>query len=123
MAKNQTRRIAPSLLKSDREAHDALQAMTDYAPANPSYKLTELAARRQNMDNKLRADAQAAAAAAAARDDAAAAEWEFHNAMLGAKQQAVAQWGKDSTNVQSLGLKRESEYKSPRRPTKPTTKP
>lgn len=123
MAKNQSRRIAPSLLKSDREAHDALQAMTDYAPANPSYKLTELAARRQNMEEKSRVEAQAEAVAKAARDEAATAEWEFHNAMLGAKQQAIAQWGKDSTNVQSLGLKRESEYKTPRRKAKPTSKP
>lgn len=123
MANTPARRITPSNLKADREAHDALQAMTDYTPSNPAYKLAELTAKRQQMEDKLRAETQAAAAAAAARDEAAAAEWEFHNAIIGAKQQAVAQYGKDSTNVQSLGLKRESEYKSPRRPAKPTSKP
>jgi hypothetical protein len=31
--------------------------------------------------------------------------------MLGAKDQVVAQFGRDSTEVQAIGLKRASEYK------------
>ncbi|HLL77504.1 MAG TPA: hypothetical protein VK421_19770 [Pyrinomonadaceae bacterium] len=62
------------------------------------------------MEAKQAAETQAAAALAAARDDAVAAEWEFHNAMLGAKEQVVAQFGKDSNEIQSLGLKKKSEY-------------
>ena len=49
-----------------------------------------------------------------ARDDAAAAEWAFHNAMLGGKDQVKAQFGDDSNELQSLGLKKKSEYKSPK---------
>lgn len=123
MANRQSRRVTATYLTADRQAHDALQAMTDYAPANPVYKLTALTSARQNMEDKQRAETQAAAAAADARDVATAAEWAFHNAMLGAKEQVIAQYGKDSTNVQSLGLKRKSEYKAPKRPAKPTTKP
>ncbi len=48
----------------------------------------------------------------AARDTANAAEWAFHNAMLGAKDQIIAQYGDDSNEVQSLGLKKKSEYKA-----------
>jgi hypothetical protein len=123
MANAQTRRISPSFLTSDRQAHDALQSMADYTPANAAYKLTTLTATRQNMEDKQRAETQAAAAAALARDEAVAAEWEFHNAILGAKEQVIAQYGKDSGNVQSLGLKRKSEYKAPTRKAKPTDKP
>ena len=47
--------------------------------------------------------------------DAAAAEWEFHNAMLGVKEQAIAQYGKNSDQLQALDLKKKSEYKSPAR--------
>ena len=42
-------------------------------------------------------------------------EWAFHNLILGAKEQVIAQYGKDSTQVQELGLKRKSDYKT-RRP-------
>jgi hypothetical protein len=46
-------------------------------------------------------------------DNATAAEWVLHNAILGAKSQVEAQYGKDSNKYQSLGLKKKSEYKKP----------
>ena len=45
MAKNQYIRIRPIVLKADHDAYTALQAMSDYAPANPEYakaKATEV---------------------------------------------------------------------------------
>ena len=53
-----------------------------------------------------------------ARDNAAAAEWDFHNTMLGVKDQVVAQYGKDSNELQSMGLKKASERKAPKRKAK-----
>jgi hypothetical protein len=41
------------------------------------------------------------------------AERDFHNAILGAKDQVKAQFGKDSNELQALGLKKASEYKRP----------
>ena len=52
---------------------------------------------------------------AAARDNATAREWEFHNLMPGAKDQVTAQFGRDSNEVQALGLKKSSERKAPKR--------
>jgi hypothetical protein len=49
-----------------------------------------------------------------ARDEATAAEWAFHNAMLGGKDQVKAQFGVDSNELQAVGLKKKSEYKSPK---------
>jgi hypothetical protein len=50
-----------------------------------------------------------------ARDATAAAETAFHEAMLGAKAQVIAQYGADSPTVQLLGLKRRSERRRPSR--------
>jgi hypothetical protein len=49
----------------------------------------------------------------AARDAVAAAEWDFHNALLGVKDQVIAQFGADSDEIQALGLKKKSEHKGP----------
>ena len=64
--------------------------------------------------------AQKKAAADAARDDEVAAQWEFHNYMLGAKNQVKAQFGDSSNEIQSLGLKKKSEYKSGGKKNPPT---
>lgn len=115
MAKNQTRRIASGVLSGDREAFDALQGITDYAPANPAYKTENIKALRDRMDELLREATQAQAAADAKRATSNAGEWDFHNAMLGAKTQVTAQYGPDSDEHAALGMKKKSEYKSPTR--------
>ena len=115
MAKNQSRRIASGVLSEDREAFDALQGIAAYAPANPSYTLDTIMDLRDRMDDLLRDATQAEAAADAKRDAANACEWEFHNAMLGAKTQVLAQFGPNSDEVAALGMKKKSEYKSRRR--------
>ncbi|HVF66844.1 MAG TPA: hypothetical protein VM914_04225 [Pyrinomonadaceae bacterium] len=115
MAKNQTRRITSAVLSADRQAFDALQGITAYAPANQAYKTEAIKAARDRMDDAQRAATQAQAAADAARDAAIAAEWEFHNAMLGADVQVEAQFGPDSDEYASLGNKKKSQYKTPTR--------
>lgn len=115
MAKNQTRRLTSAVLSADREAFDALQGITNYAPANQAYKTETIKATRDRMDDLLREATQAEAAAVAKRDAATAGEWDFHNAMLGAKVQVEAQFGSDSDEHAALGNKKKSEYKSPTR--------
>ena len=56
-----------------------------------------------------------AGAALKARDSATAKEWGFHNLMLGSKDQVTAQFGRNSNEVQAIGLKKASEYKAPQR--------
>ena len=118
MAKNETRRMKPSDITGDEEIYAALQGIAGYAPANPAYTLTALAAARSELQAAWQAETQAEAALAAARDTAVAKEWEFHNKMLGVKDQVKAQFGKDSNEVQALGLKKASEYSARRRATK-----
>jgi hypothetical protein len=110
MASNPTRRIPPTQLQADKDAFDALKAIKGYAPANPAYALDAITAKRQAMEQKQEAETQAAAALAATRDDATSSEWDHHTALLGAKDQVAAQYGKDSNEYQSLGMKKKSEY-------------
>ena len=42
-----------------------------------------------------------------------AAQWAFHDFIFGAKTQVNAQFGDSSNEIQVLGLKKKSEYKSP----------
>ena len=113
MAKNQNKRVAPGVLEADKVSFAALRAIADYAPANAAYSLAQIAGLETELKAAQDAEAQAAAALASARDEALAKEWEFHNRVLGAKDQVVAQFGRDSNEVQAVGLKKASERKAP----------
>ena len=115
MAKNQSKRLPPVKIEADENGFAALRAITDYTPINPTYSLEAVRIAHSELENLRHAEAQAAAAMAAAREGAVAKEWEFHNLMLGVKEQIIAQFGKDSNEVQALGLKRKSDYKPPTR--------
>lgn len=121
MAKDEFRRISPKVLAEDLEIYAALKGMgDDYKPSNPAFATTAITALHTTMVGTGEVEAQAAAAHDAARDDHVASQWDFHNGILGVKGQAVAQFGPDSNEVQSLGLKKKSERKRPTR--KPKTK-
>lgn len=119
MARNETKPLPPSQLSANEDAFAALQTIGGYAPNNPAYTLTAVTTAHDAFAAKQQAAVQAEAAAATARDEAVAESWRFHNIILGVKDQVRAQFGKDSAEVQALGLKRKSEYKTPRR--KPST--
>jgi hypothetical protein len=111
---NQNTRLRPAQLQADMDAHTALQAISNYAPANSAYAKTAVETKFTVMKGAQDAELAAQNALAAARDSAAAAEWEFHNALLGVKDQVIAQYGDNSDELQSLGLKKKSEYKTPK---------
>ena len=115
MAKNQTVRIRPIILQEDLNALTALQAIANYTPANTAYAKTAIAAKLTAMKAAQDAEVNAQNALDTARDAANAAEWDFHNLLLGAKDQVIAQYGKDSDQIQALGLKKKSERKAPAR--------
>ena len=117
---DETRRLRPSDLQADKDAFAALEAMEDYAPSNKDYTVAKIQALSDTMDEEQEDEAQAEAAAKAARDDATAAEWDYHNAILGAKDQVKAQYGADSNEVQSVGLTKKSERAKPKRKSSPS---
>lgn len=111
MAKNETKRIKPALLQTDKECFAAIETLGGYSPINSRYALKALRTMRDDLSGAHEAEAQAIAAAAIARQHALAKEWEFHNLMLGAKDQVVAQFGRDSNEAEAVGLKKKSDYK------------
>ena len=115
---DESRRLSPALIDADGSSFAALQAMTGYAPANQTYTLAAVTSAHAALQGAQTAEAQAEAALAAARDDAVAREWEFHNLMLGVKDQVTAQFGRNSNEVQAIGLKKSSERKAPQRKSK-----
>jgi hypothetical protein len=115
MADRKTKRIRPLLLNQDTEAHNALKTITGYAPANKDFTIARLDAAKTEMDQAKAAEDSANAAALAARDNAVAKEWAYHDKILGAKRQVIAQYGDNSDELQAIGLKKKSERKSPAR--------
>jgi len=115
MAKNQTARVRPDLLNADQAAYIAAQALGNYAPANAAYAKTAMTACFTALQAAQEVEVKAQNALDAARDNAVTAEWDFHNMMLGVKTQVAAQYGPDSNELQSLGIKKKSEHKAPRR--------
>jgi hypothetical protein len=111
MAKDETKRLNPSVLEADKTAFAALQSMANYTTANPAYTSAAVTAAHAELLAAQAEETQAAAAAASARDNAVGREWGFHNLMLGVKDQVTAQFGRNSNEVQALGLKKASEYK------------
>ena len=106
MAKNQTVRLRLSASRHDRQAFDAIQGMPGYAPSNPAIAPASLVTARGIVDATRATETQTTAAWKAARDEGVATEWAFHNLILEAKYQVVAQYGADSDEVHAIGLKK-----------------
>ncbi len=115
MSKNPSRRLSPSVLSEDETIFNALQNMAGYTPPNSSYTVAAISQALGAMRDAQTDEDQGEAAQATRRDTSISKEWAFHDLILGAKQQVIALFGKDSTQVQELGLKRKSDYKT-RRP-------
>ena len=112
---NESKRLRPAQIAEDESGFAALQTMEGYAPANPAYSLEAVSTAHAELLAARAAEAQTAAAADAARDNAVAKEWNFHNRMLGVKDQVTAQFGRNSNQVQAVNLKKASERKAPQR--------
>lgn len=115
MARDKTKRLRPAILQEDLDAFTALKAIANYSPSNPDYKVTNGDAAQSTMSENQTLEVQMQAAADGQRDNTVGSEWDFHDFILGAKDQVIAQFGDDSNEVQSMGLKKKSEYKKPTR--------
>ena len=115
MAKNETVRIVPSNLQADRDVFAALKAIPGYNPLQPDFSVKSIAEAQTTMVDLRDVEAQKEVELKTARDNATAAEWAFHNKVLGAKDQVKAQYGDNSNEYQAIGRTKSSERKSPTR--------
>ncbi|MGI8787000.1 MAG: hypothetical protein ACR2HG_04470 [Pyrinomonadaceae bacterium] len=115
MANNKTKRLRPIILQEDLDAYSALLAITNYNPSNTVYKIADVTAAKTAKDGNQTVEVQKKAESDAARDDATASEWDFHDMILGVKEQVKAQFGASSNEFASLGMKKKSEYRTGQR--------
>lgn len=117
MSKRKTTRVTQRILKKDKQIASAVLVFKDYAPSNPDFTPTSLREALEKMEKALSAEAKAVEALARAREEALELEWRFHELVLGAKRQVIAQYGDDSDEITTLGMKKKSErrYGRPRK--------
>ena len=115
MPSNANRRLPPDTLQADLDCITALKAIEGYAPSNPADTLTALNDIQTRVAAAQERELHAANAYAAARDDAVLLENERHERVKSVKNQVRAQFGEDSNEVASIGLKKTSERKAPKR--------
>ena len=118
MARNENTRVASPILDADQNAYLALKTISGYQPVNAAYAINALTTKYDALRAAQEAELNAQNALSAARDAVVASSWDFHNAMLGVKDQVIAQYGPNSDQVASLGLKKKSERKAPVRKSK-----
>src|SRR5262249_28811692 len=87
MAIDQTKRLKQRDLVKDKISNDALKAVGGYAPSNPQYTVANLKTLYESMTAAQASETQASAALRTARDKVVKAEWNFHNAVMNAKDQ------------------------------------
>lgn len=114
MAEKKTRQLSAQILQEDLDAYAGLEGISGYEPANDAYKLNFGTDLKTQMQTKQTDEVQSKAAWEADRDEKVEAEWNFHDWVRNAKLQVKAQFGENSNEVQAVGLKKKSEYKSPK---------
>ena len=112
MAKNETRRLTPSVIQADLEALAALEKIEGYSPYKKELTVENLKRMRDEMFTEQNAETQSWTSYQSHRDNACAREWELHNGILDSKTTVAAIFGKSSNEVQSMGLKKKTEYKT-----------
>ena len=121
MAQKENRRLDTQTLLADDAALAALKTISGYQPFKPELSVQALTAKQTVMRAAQETEVQAQAALDAARDAAVAAQWDYHNSIIGAKDHVVGQFGSNSDQVAALGLKKKSERKAPVRKSKAAT--
>lgn len=104
-----TRRLSPNEYAKEKAQFAALKQIPDYEPRKPEYAVAAIEPVINRLDSKLEREAQLNAELAALRDEIAADCTILVEKNDGAALQVAAQYGEDSTEVQSLGRTRKSE--------------
>jgi hypothetical protein len=112
---NMTRRLPDKTLGADIDSLNGLGTVEGYTPVRPDASSEELQTSFGTMQAKQKKETELQMMLKAAADEARQAEWEFHNSILSMKEAVRAQFGPDSNEAQSIGYKKKSERKRPRR--------
>jgi hypothetical protein len=121
MAKRTTTRVTQRVLQQDQQIAKAVLGLKDYNPANKEFTSQKLQEALKQVEEATAAEQRATEALALAKERSATLETAFHELVLGVKRQVLAQYGDDSDEITSLGMKKKSErkYGRPRKSAQP----
>jgi hypothetical protein len=108
-----TRRLSPQVISLDIDAFNGLGTIPNYQTVRTEATPEGLQAAYQHMIAQQQIETERQALFKAAADAARLAEWEFHNSVLAMKEVVRGQFGSDSSEAQSIGLKKKSDRKRP----------
>ena len=109
------RRLTPAVINQDVDSYNGSKAIDGYSTKRFNATPEALQQAYQTMLTQQQAETEKLAMYRAASDAARLAEWEFHNAVLAMKEVVKGQFGSDSNEAQSIGLKKKSDRKRPAR--------
>lgn len=104
-------RMTPAEVQEIHDLITALKAMPDYSPHDQGVTVAVLEVKLTAREAKHATERQKENELAAARDATAADELELRDLRKRTRLQVAAQFGKDSDEYASTGVKKESEYK------------
>ncbi|MDR1603042.1 MAG: hypothetical protein LBS42_11540 [Tannerella sp.] len=111
------RRLRATELEKDAYVLGAVEAMKDYSPVKEELQPEKVRAKYQAWQDAKKNEIQKEGEFRGARDNTVKAEHDFHETVLAVKDQVRAQFGIDSNEYQSIGLKKKSERKAVRKKT------
>ena len=112
---DKTRRLRPQNISQDIDSFHGLQTVSTYNTTRADASAAKLQEVYQAMLISQQTETEKLALYRAAGDAARLAEWEFHNAVLAMKEVVRGQFGSNSNEAQSIGLKKKSDRKRPTR--------
>jgi hypothetical protein len=104
------------VINQDVDSYNGSKTIEEYRTQRPNATPEALQITYQAMLVQQQIETEKLALYRAAADAARLAEWEFHNAVLAMKEVVKGQFGSDSNEAQSVGLKKKSDRKRPTRP-------
>ena len=111
MAKTPIRRIPPKVLAEDIKAFHALATIKGYAPHDPDLTVAAITETHNELLADQAALVQAQVAVDRIRDKLIGTEHRIHGQVSSSKDAVRGQFGDDSEEIASMGLKRASERK------------
>jgi hypothetical protein len=112
-APDMNRRLRSQVLTDDTAALNGVRTLPDYNPLRAEAALNTLQAAYQTMQDRQQAELELRVRFQSASTLARQAEWEFHNGVLAMRKAVLSQYGDDSNEVQTVGLKKKSARKRP----------
>ncbi|MGB3787538.1 MAG: hypothetical protein WA949_05980 [Phormidesmis sp.] len=110
-----SRRIPHKRISADVDSYYGLGTVTGYVPTRVEATEKSLKIAYEQMIANQKRETELGARLKSAADSARQSEVEFHDAVMAMKESIRGQFGPNSDEAQSVGYKKKSEYKRPRR--------